>query len=1487
MELQQLVHVPTQIISPGTNRPVIGIVQDTLLGANRFTQPNVLLTKHQMMDLLMWIPSFKGELPPPDVKAGDGTPVDLWSSHSIMSMIIPNVSMTKKNKQYDTVSTDENRVMITEGDHKHGTFDKNILGTSNQGLIHVVTNDIGSHKTHELIDNIQNIITNWLLNTGFSVGVSDLVIDDDTIEEMQESIQEKKDNVTSLIKDVHMGLFENNTGKPNKDEFEYRINTQLNRAVNETGKMGIKQLLSNNRMVNMVKSGSKGSDINIGQMISCVGQQNVDDGRIPYGFTDRTLPHFHKYDDGVKARGFVQNSYLQGLDPDEFFFHAMGGREGLIDTAVKSVSADTKMIIVENGIPKNVEIGPWIDDHLEALKEHIKYHGPEDANMELVDISQHLNDAFVPTTDEKGNMTWERITNVTRHDPSETMYKITTRGGRTVTAVASKTMLVWDEEENVFAPKDTREVSIGDKVPVCVQLDRFHEQIMALDMTDYLPKYEYVHGHDFNTAKYMINCALEEGTLTEHWWEEHNGVNFRLPYKSSDMFLRCLNRSDTGHILSSHIYMYHAQRSSAGVCDFFELNEENGFFLGLYFTNGYANPSSGQVVIKSMHDGSDIAKRVCSWFNAMDMQHTTYVKENTSDTQLCIQGYSRLFATFLCSLLGERSEERKIPADFYLASNEFFKGFIDGYISGCGSVTPTSVKCSSMSEDVCNSVAHILNRFGIYATITSCKTGANKIREYSLCIDNEFLKRFSDIITLTNRSKERCLEKIRASDTDTDSYVTQRDTLLDEVISIETMSSKGYPKVYDITVPHTKNFGLANGLQVFDTAETGYIQRKLVKAMEDLKIATDNTVRNESGQIVQFLYGEDGFDPVHIERQTIPTLTKSVADLQKEYILHAKFPWDTLLTEDGVQAVQTVIEDMGIEDFNEVCKKHFKQIVRDRNFVIEKINQLEQNSTVYHPINLRRLLFSTKQKFKSSHGKSDIEPIYVLRKLDELCSKMNVQNNVYARNIHDNLLFINIRAHFSPKRLMEHGITRTGFDFMYQYCLTKYHQSVGSYGEAVGTIAAQSIGEPATQLTLNTFHFAGVSSKSKVVRGVPRLKEVLNVSKQIKNPVSTIFLKQDISNSKQKASSVLNDLEITTLREILLSSEIVFRPETGNPQDDIEHTLFTIYDEFYHAMIPKDTERSPWVLHMHFNNEIMMRKNIQMSDIHSVIMGAQKKEGTFYCSYTDDNAADLVMRIRPWIPKGNVDMVSLLEQFENDIVSNVVIKGIDGIKSANMSKSTTHLAYNKGDFTAHDEWVLDTDGSNLRLIMNQEHIDFSRTFTNDVVEIHKVLGIEAARDAIINELADVITSGGSYVNYRHIALLADTMTSRGFIMSIDRHGMKKSSKQTLAKCSFEETPDILYKAAMFGDFDSMDGVSANIMMGQEIKVGTGSFSVLFDEKKYFENITLPADNVQEREVSMEEKNPEYEVCTMDNLRMSLSEMFIRPEQFAITLPLYE
>lgn len=139
-----------------------------------------------------------------------------------------------------------------------------------------------------------------------------------------------------MIDNIHLGIFKNETANSNFTEFENRINNVMKQADNETGKIGRKSLSKNNRFLMIVNSGSKGSLINIAQMISCLGQQNVDGKRIPYGFDSRTLPHYSKFDDSPNARGYIENSYISGLTAPELFFHAMGGRIGLIDTAVKT-----------------------------------------------------------------------------------------------------------------------------------------------------------------------------------------------------------------------------------------------------------------------------------------------------------------------------------------------------------------------------------------------------------------------------------------------------------------------------------------------------------------------------------------------------------------------------------------------------------------------------------------------------------------------------------------------------------------------------------------------------------------------------------------------------------------------------------------------------------------------------------------------------------------------------------------------------------------------------------------------------------------------------------------------------------------------------------------------------------------------------------------------------------------------------------------------
>lgn len=188
------------------------------------------------------------------------------------------------------------------------------------------------------------------------------------------------------------------------------------------------------------------------------------------------------------------------------------------------------------------------------------------------------------------------------------------------------------------------------------------------------------------------------------------------------------------------------------------------------------------------------------------------------------------------------------------------------------------------------------------------------------------------------------------------------------------------------------------------------------------------------------------------------------------------------------------------------------------------------------------------------------------------------------------------------------------------------------------------------------------------------------------------------------------------------------------------------------------------------------------------------------------------------------------------------------------------------NYEKHPEWVIDTEGSNLIDIVKHKAVDPIRTISNDIHEVYNVLGIEACRHVLINEINEIFEQSSSYVNSRHLALLADVMTNKGSLMSIDRHGINKSDRGPLAKCSFEETPDVIAKAAIFGELDIVTGVSSNIMLGQEVPIGTGSIDILFDEEKFKEYLKeLPTieEGLEEYGVHDESEKSKYidQLCT--------------------------
>ncbi|MBW2966804.1 DNA-directed RNA polymerase subunit A'' [Candidatus Woesearchaeota archaeon] len=315
-------------------------------------------------------------------------------------------------------------------------------------------------------------------------------------------------------------------------------------------------------------------------------------------------------------------------------------------------------------------------------------------------------------------------------------------------------------------------------------------------------------------------------------------------------------------------------------------------------------------------------------------------------------------------------------------------------------------------------------------------------------------------------------------------------------------------------------------------------------------------------------------------------------------------------------------------------------------------------------------------------------------------------------------------------------------------------------GESVGLVSAESIGEPGTQMTLNTFHFAGVAEMNVTV-GLPRIIEILDGRKKIATPMMEIFLKKPWSQGKDIRRLALTIKE-TSLKEIMVELLI----------NMAESKIEVVFDK-------------------------QKMKDIGITPI--LVINALKKSFKGIAIKKTENG--LILKARSKENTGDIYKIK-------DKIKDAYIKGIKGIKQV--------LPVKRGD-----EFIIITAGTNLADVLELNEVDSSRTTTNDVFEIGNILGIEAARQAIINEVYKVIEAQGLNVDVRHIMLVADTMCTAGEISGITRYGIVSEKASVLARASFETPIKHIINAALVGEVDWLNSVVENVMLNQPVPIGTG------------------------------------------------------------------
>ena len=600
------------------------------------------------------------------------------------------------------------------------------------------------------------------------------------------------------------------------------------------------------------------------------------------------------------------------------------------------------------------------------------------------------------------------------------------------------------------------------------------------------------------------------------------------------------------------------------------------------------------------------------------------------------------------------------------------------------------------------------------------------------------------------------------------------------------------------------------------TAETGYIQRQMVKAMEDLVTQHDGTVRDARNQIVQFHYGEDGISSTKVETQGLPIHSMTDEEIRNTMGLKG-VAWDQILSEGRTENAERVNEFVD-------------EVIADRNMLVNGVFRNGRAKSLMGPMNLERMIMNVKVKFNiQNSAKTDLMPEYVIERIRDILSRTLPFHRVWGAML---------RFHLGPQNvIVKHRLTKLAFNALVEQIQIKNWTSWAQPGEQVGIIAAQSIGEPATQMTLNTFHLAGVAAKSGMTRGVPRLKEVFKVTKAPKATSLSIFLKPEFREDKEKAREVAQDLELTMLRDIVTTAGLYYDPKDETTVVPEDRELVAFYKLFEQRDMageaegseeagPMENTFSKWMLRLEFNKETMFNRNITMDDVAYVLN--EKFNNTINMIYADFNSQKLIMRIR--LDRGmdaDQDDYTNFKKFQARLLMTVAVRGVPGIKAASFSKSENRVELIDGNPTKVSEYSIDTDGSNFIEVMNHPAVDPTRLYTTNVHDLLDILGIEAARGILLSEIDSLFADAG--VNYRHLGLLIDSMTRNGRLMSVDRYGINKNNIGPLAKASFEETEKILLRAALFGEMDPVTGVSAKIMTGQTIRGGTTFSQLLLDE----------------------------------------------------------
>ena len=650
--------------------------------------------------------------------------------------------------------------------------------------------------------------------------------------------------------------------------------------------------------------------------------------------------------------------------------------------------------------------------------------------------------------------------------------------------------------------------------------------------------------------------------------------------------------------------------------------------------------------------------------------------------------------------------------------------------------------------------------------------------------------------------------------------------------------------------------GLINS--AIKTADTGYIQRKLVKIMEDIKVEYDGTVRNANDKVIQIIYGDNGINTEKQIEQKIGLMSANNQTVREKYIYS-----DNELKE--------LHNNKYTKEINEAL---YKKLITMRNNMRKiqsatNLTPIAFKESFMMPIDIQQFINNIINRINRENN-NIVDPFYVLTKIKEMYasnySKIMKYNDIKSKIKKRDELRIKFLLKFYlydtlvPKRCThQYKISKNEFDEIIEYFKKTILLAKVEGGEMVGFVGAQSIGEPVTQTNLKNFQRSG--SGKTVSLGLPRVKELLSITRNIKTPVMNIILEDKYKNDKIIVSKISSYLKYTTLHDVVNTIDIYYDPDPYNKNSIMSKDGVDNIFEDSHGKAGCQTEINglPWIIRLTLSKEKMIEMNVTMLEIktsfcynwsmrYEDIKGSKKEyrrviEKITQCAIITnyDNSQIPIIHIR--FDANNYNFNTLI-QFQDMIVNKYKIKGIPDIFESNIQEKSYIDFDAEGNKINNKHFVITTDGINMNEISQINGIDLSKTSCNDIVTIYETYGVEAARSAFIKEFTIAIESSDGFSNYQHIELLADAITHMGGLIAVNRHGTNKLDTDPFSRASFEKTVEQMLAAAVFGESDHIRSVSARIMVGSIINGGTGTFDLLLDHMKVKKSLTPNEEAIQ-------------------------------------------